>query len=308
MVKQFLIKNGNQIKIAHKYNDDYDMWIIFDHSGANQLVSFSEWRLAENQNKDVIPELFRPSVLLQRYVSDWIGPYIMQANSDGNHHQRSFTGGNHAFDGGATGSPTARTEQVKVWSDDKEVLDHQVIASEKAIIRVVNYIQGYNTKLQAGGGREIVKETVTYLVECGHVQVHVEIEALADITLYTYYGLQTVNGIWNDKVQYLVGHQEVTQGATHGQYSDSGTKSDHFAVDGFLITSKEHMGFRHKLYAWLDRQYGLGQMHYLASHMPVAFTQHYGKTYFLLIKEMAPMLAKGEMLCWRGGYRFDSLT
>lgn len=304
MVAQYMIKSGYQIKIAHKYNDEHDMWIIFDHSGANHLVSFSEWRLAANHEEQVSSDLQRSSALMQNYLSDWIGPYVMRANHNGNDHHRSFTGGNHAYDGGATGSPTARTESVEVWVDGQIAPDDQVIANHKVTIRVINYIQGYNTKSLEGYGREILKETVTYELKSGEVQVHVELQALEEITITTYYGLQTVNKVWNDKVRYLVDDQAVAHGPARGQYSDSGVRTEQPNVNRFLIQSDEYLGSRHQLHAWIDRQYGLGQLPHLADHMPIVFTQDYGKSYFLLIKETAPIIEQGEILTWRGGYHF----
>lgn len=303
--QQYVVKCGNQITISHKYNDLYDLWFVFDRFGANKLISFYEWRLAENKGAEVSPDLERPSVLLQGDVSDWIGPYIVRANANSTGYPPSFTGGNHAFDGGNTGSPTAVTDQFQVWADGVELKDGQVTANSKVNIQVVNYIQVYNTKLQDGTGRLVLKETVTYEIVGGQVRVHNEIEALEDVTFETYYGLQTVNGAWNDTVRYYAGEQEVAASSANG-YSDSGTKAAHPDVDGFLLSSGELAGIQHHLRVWLDRNYGLGSLQYLADDMPVVFTQDYGKTYFLQIKGNLPELKKGETFKWRGNYHFYS--
>ncbi|WP_019419635.1 DUF4855 domain-containing protein [Paenibacillus sp. OSY-SE] len=72
--KQYVVKDGSNIKVAHKYNERYDMWLVFDHFGANKLHSFYEWRLSPNEGKEVSPDLKRASSVLQGEGSDWIGP------------------------------------------------------------------------------------------------------------------------------------------------------------------------------------------------------------------------------------------
>lgn len=302
---QYVVKCGNQITIAHKYNDRYDMWLVFDRYGANKLNGFYEWRLAANSGTDVNPDLERPSELLQGDVSDWIGPYIVKANANGNGNWASFTGGNHAYDGGNTGSPTANTDHFRVWADDVELTDGRVTPSQKVKVEVVNLIQGYNTKEQDGTGRAILQETVTYEISGGQVQVHTEIKALEDVTFETYYGLQTVNGGWNDTVRYYAGDREVGSGSAF-MYSDSGTKAVNPDVDSFLLRSGDQGGYRHAMRVMLDRQYGLGVLQNLADDMPVIFTQDYGKTYFLQIKGTTPTLNNGETFSWQGSYHFYS--
>ncbi|WP_152669096.1 DUF4855 domain-containing protein [Paenibacillus sp. DMB20] len=303
--RQYVVKCGSEITIAHKYNDFVDLWFVFDRFGANKLVSFKEWRLAENTGTDANPDMERPYTLLQGDVSDWIGPYIVRANADGNGHPPSFTGGNHAYDGGNTGSATAVTESVQVWADGVELEEGKVVSSDEVKIRVVNLVQGYNTKLQDGTGRAVLKETVTYEISGGRVRVHNDIEALEDIIFETYYGLQTVNGAWNHTVRYYAGDREAASSPAN-VYSDSGTKTLNPDIDSFLLSSDDQGGFRHMLRVQLDRQYGLGTLQHLAEDMPVVFTQNYGKTYFLQIKGTAPELKKGERFSWQGSYDFYS--
>jgi hypothetical protein len=63
-----------------------------------------------------------------------------------------------------------------------EVADGSVTASVYTKIEVVNLIQANNTKEADGSGRPVLRETVTYEITGGEVQVHNEIEALEDIT------------------------------------------------------------------------------------------------------------------------------
>ncbi|UNK16188.1 DUF4855 domain-containing protein [Paenibacillus sp. N3/727] len=303
---QYVVKEGSKLKIAHKYNSSNDMWIVFDHAGANKLYGMKEWRLSPNVNKDTSPDLARPSDMLQPDISDWIGPYIVGANQNGNGKGQDFTGGNHNYDGGENSSTTGRTIQYKVWVDGKELQDGKIISGGKVKIKVVNRIQGFNTKEQDGSGREILQETFTYEVEGGKVLVHTEIKPLEDITLYRYYGLQSVNGAWNHEIRYFDGETEVARSEA-GKYSDSGTKSQHPDVDKYLLSSAVKDANQHQLLVSLDRNYGLGQMQYLADDQPVVFTQEYGKSYFLQVFNKSAELKKGKKVGWRGEYHFFSI-
>ncbi|MEY9091731.1 hypothetical protein ABH899_000330 [Paenibacillus sp. RC84] len=301
---QYIVKEGSSVKIAHKYNSGSDMWIVFDHAGANKLYGMKEWRLSPNTDKHTSPDLSRPSVVLWPDISDWIGPYIAGADRNGNGNGQDFTGGNHNYDGGENSSATARTVHYKVTVDGKELQDRK-IASGKVKIEVVNRIQGYNTKEADGSGREILQETVSYEIEGGKVRVRTDIVPLENITLYRYYGLQSVNGAWNREVRYYAGKTEVARSEA-GKYSDSGMKSLHPDVDKYLLGSASQNGFRHQLLVSLDRHYGLGKLHYLAEDQPVVFTQEYGKSYFLQVYNKPALLRKGEKISWRGGYYFFS--
>ena len=302
---QYVVKEGSTLKIAHKYNRGNDMWMVFDHAGANKLYGMKEWRLSPNVNKDASPDFTRSSVMLCPDVSDWIGPYIVGANQNGNGGGQDFTGGNHNYDGGENSSATGRTVQYKVWVDGKELRDGQVISGKKVKIEVINRIQGFNTKEQDRSGREILQETVTYEVEGGQVQVHSEIQPLEDITLYRYYGLQSVNGAWNHEILYYAGETEVARSEA-GKYSDSGMKSQHPDVDKYWLSSAVQDGSQHQLLVSLDRHYGLGQLQYLADDQPVVFTQAYGKSYFLQVFNKSAVLKKGSKVAWRGQYHFFS--
>ncbi|WP_082867231.1 DUF4855 domain-containing protein [Paenibacillus elgii] len=302
---QYVVKEGSTLKITHKYNSGNDMWMVFDHAGANKLYGMKEWRLSPNVNKDASPDLARSSVMLWPDVSDWVGPYIVGANQNGNGNGQDFTGGNHNYDGGENSSATGRTVQYNVRVDGKEPQDGKVISGKKVKIEVVNRIQAFNTKEQDGSGREILQETVTYEVEGGKVQVHTEIEPLEDITLYRYYGLQSVNGAWNHEIRYYAGETEVARGEA-GKYSDSGMKSRHPDVDKYWLSSAVQDGSQHQLLVSLDRHYGLGQLQYLADDQPVAFTQAYGKSYFLQVFNKSAVLKKGAKVAWRGQYHFFS--
>ncbi|MCY9762002.1 hypothetical protein M5X06_17380 [Paenibacillus alvei] len=152
-----------------------------------------------------------------------------------------------------------------------------------------------------------MQETVTYEVEGGKVQVHLDILPLEDITIYRYYGLQSVNGAWNNEVCYYAGTTEVARSAG-SKYSDSGTKSQHPDVDKYLVSSAVQDGSQHQLLVTLDRNYGFGQLHYLAEDQPIVFTQDYGKSYFLQVYNKSAVLKKGGTASWQGSYHFFSTS
>jgi len=303
---QYVLKQGSKVTIAHKYSSTDDLWIVFDHFGANRLYSFSQWRLAANDGERVNPDLNRASSVLQNALSDWIGPYYVKANRNGTGSSaEQFTGGAHAYNGNDTGSATARTVSVQVTADGVELQEGVVVPSDQVELRVVNRIQGYNTKLEDGRGREILQETIRYTVTGGRVQVHAEIEALEDVAITRYYGLQTVNYAWNGDIAYMAGDRVVSSSPVKAN-SDSGKLPDYPDIDWLLISSANEQPIRHRLEVRLDRSYGLGTMEHVAAHRPAAFTYEYGKSYFLQIMEKAYELPARKTISWRGSYRFYS--
>ncbi len=302
---QYVRLEGSELKIAHKYNADNDMWMIFDFAGANALYGMKEWRLSPNTKPGVSSDLDRSSVMLMPDISDWIGPYIVGADQHGNGKGQEFTGGNHNYDGSVNGSVTGRTLRYDIRVDGKKLKGKKIASAKRIKIQVVNRIQGFNTKEADGSGREILQEAITYVIEGGKVDVHVKVTPLEDITLYRYYGLQSVNGAWNQDIRYFAGNTEVAQHEA-SKYSDSGSKAAHPGVDQYWLRSAIQNGTTHNLLVSLDREYGLGRLDFLADDQPIAFTQEYGKSYFLQVYNKEAHLKRRHSIAWQGSYHFFS--
>lgn len=171
--------SGNVITIE---NDKYT-YVMSKH-GNNNLM-------------DLYQVLAKDGTVIYTASTDWQGPYQVSAinNADGDAISQgaTFTGGNHAyaFDGGS-GTATARTSEIKVYADGTELADGQTLLWNDCVsVEWTNYVQGWNTKKSDGTGREILMESPSWRFRpSDRIETENRIEALEDIRIGLYYGLQ----------------------------------------------------------------------------------------------------------------------
>ncbi|HHV54709.1 MAG TPA: hypothetical protein GXX55_04595 [Firmicutes bacterium] len=299
---QYVTKAGNVVRVGFKYNANFDMWIEFKPGGVNQLMALGNIYLIRNSAQEVDPNpAFPRAVTLTVTGSDWVGPYIMRAAVNGNGESPKFTGGWHGSNGDGTGKATARTVSWQVAADGKAFTEDGTIAAREVTVSVVNRIQAYNTKPTGDFPlREVVEERVQYAVRRGTVDVQVEIEALEDIVIERYYGLQSINSGHNGTIHYVNGDVQDRK-KTPNASNDSGPLYKAPDVSRYALRSASRL---HNLVVWLDRSFGLGDMKNVPVSLPAAFTASYGKSYFNLIRSDLPVAA-GEKVAWRGGWIFS---
>ncbi|WP_202916143.1 hypothetical protein [Paenibacillus mesophilus] len=294
-------KDGSRLIVSRKYDSANDLWIVMDHYGSNRLISFLEWRLAPNTEPAPNPDFGRPTLLMQGEGSDWIGPYIAEAASGPDDCRKTFTGGNHAFDGNTGGTATAKTVHCDVLADGTGIPERTAVLCETVILRTVNEVQGFNTKEEDGSGRAVMRETVTYSFHAGAVRIDNRIEMLEDVIMHRYYGLQTVNRAWNGTVQYGSAERLYGEAYPVNGDSDSGEGLGQRRTDRIRIRSRDRV---HTVEAILDRSSGLGRTEWVADSLPIAFSKAYGKSYFNLVHGPSPRFGQGDTLEWTGTYRF----
>ncbi|MDF2714226.1 MAG: hypothetical protein K0R28_1151 [Paenibacillus sp.] len=293
-------KDGSRLIVSRKYDSANDLWIVMNHYGSNRLISFLEWRLAPNSESEPNPDFGRPTLLMQGEGSDWIGPYIAEAAAGPNDCRKTFTGGNHAFDGNTGGTATAKTVNYDVLADRTGISERTAVRCDTIMLRTVNEVQGFNTKEEDGSGRAIIRETVTYTFHAETVRIHNRIEMLEDVIMHRYYGLQTVNRAWNGTVQYGSAERLFGEAYPVNSDSDSGTGQERRMTDRIRIRSRDKI---HTVEAHLDRSSGLGRAEWVADSLPIAFSKAYGKSYFNLVHGPSPRFGQGDTLEWTGTYR-----
>lgn len=284
--------DGVDVNVTRKYVLSHDLKVTLGPCGGNSLTQLKSLTYIPNQSNTICDTDANGF----KYISstDWVGPYWMVATKNGNGNS-GFTGGWHAYNGDFTGSPTARTHQVKVYDGDKELpLGTKNYQSEFVKVVVENYIQAGNTKEPDGNGREVLKEIVSYLFHHDTLKVAVTSKALEDINIEIYYGLQscfegTVRMFCKDSV--FTCKTDGYNGTMARVYSAECTRDD-----------------GHQVLCILD-SVGLGtQTHYNActidTNRQYCFTSPYGKTYFRLVGEVGLPLYQGEECYWRGSYIF----
>lgn len=180
------LSNDGQLSVYRKYSDSKDFMLRMARHGANNLFQIYAHGYIDNNKSHI--SVSEPSKVIYSN-SDWIGPYVMVAtNREGGY--KGFTGGCHGYNGDQTGSATARTESVSILVDNRALTEGTTIYGNEIKVVVTNYIQGGNTKKEDGSGVEILKELVTYRFISDKVEVSVEITALEDLSIQTYYGMQ----------------------------------------------------------------------------------------------------------------------
>ena len=283
---------GTSVSISRKYVMSHDLIVTLGPCGGNSLIQLERLTYVPNLS-DTICDTNRNG---PTYYSstDWIGPYWMVATQNGNGNS-GFTGGWHAYNGDFTGSPTARTQQIKVYADDK-LLDSRARNIQSQYVKVVvdNYIQAGNTKETDGSGREVLKESVCYLFHQDTIHVSVTSKALEDINIENYYGLQACFG---GMVRMFCADSVYTC-YTNGYH---GTMARVHAAECTMDDG-------HQVLCLLD-QFGLGTQDQfnictIDTNRQFCFTSPYGKTYFRLVGEVGMPLHKGEVCYWQGAYIF----
>jgi hypothetical protein len=162
---------------------------------------------------------------------------------------------------------------------------------EKIIITVTNEIQGYNSADTA------LKEVVTYTIWDQFIEVQVDTEAVQDVEISRYYGLQTQNAVWNDTVTYVyMDGSEETYDMVNNSFAR--IKGEN-VVDYYVVADKSGRYLKVDLY-----NQGLGDFQAISNDQYTAFTMHYPKTYYNIINGEPVILNVGDSFTIQGIYEF----
>ena len=295
-------KNGTELIVGFKYNSNEDFRILFKPCGQSNLPQINNIYKLDNTVKLPSSDFSNYGTLFQTASSDWVGPYICRTSNNNGDKPDSweFTGGWHGFNGDQSGSATARNVSTKYYIDNIEIVDDSTNYGNEIKIIVVNNIQSTDTKKENGGGRECLQETIIYTITPNNVNVDVEIKALENVKITTYYGLQTVNNSYDGQILYV--DDESMIGWTDCAYVkiDGGTKTNSDCGEYKLKKDND------LLIAWIDKSYGLGKRKYVNADKPLVWTADYNKSYMVLVNGNLDLITN-QILNWRGGYKFISL-
>lgn len=283
----------NVLNIISKYNDTQDIRQVFNKKGPNSIFDRSYIYKISNASKDVSTDI-TAGTAFDSNGTDTFGPYVIAAinNINGDNVAGGFTGGNHGYNGDATGSATGRTASISFFVDGRKVTSFSGFAAF-VDVEWVNYVQAHNTKVAAGTGREVVKETYHMHYDGHDLEVRNTIELLELCSIATYYGAQLSVAPWAgytlfqsaaNKTRY-VGNVACDAGDKNCDIITHNTGADYADVE-------------------LDLRHGLGRGTYL-SGVKNAFRTNYNKSYFFMI-DTPTEFAAGTILSWRGKYRFYS--
>lgn len=292
--RMYVIKNGDNIKIRNKYTENQDVQVNWGRNGANDLFDYQSISFADNTEEYVSDS----AVFAQAHTSstDFFGPHKVLAlnNVDGDYSgETEFTGGNHAFSGGSKGSPTAETENIKLFVNGEEQSGFEGYA-ETIQITWTNFVQGSNTKKTDGSGREVIEENYKLDFDGETYTVNNSIKFLEDAEWESYYGLQAYYGdFWNDDIIFNDGSEKIFDSEENNQSQNKETNQIMLRKDSNVL----EIG--------IDSEIGIGNREYLNDTSSGAFNiANTKKAYFQLVD--GGMFSEGDIVEFNGYYRFYS--
>lgn len=292
VVLEFSNAETTDITISNGSADDI-FTLEIGKGGINSLIGIKSITFASRSNEEASQET-EPLLTTFQSGTDWVGPYMVEDLKNGvSSEVPYFTGGWHSKSVEKKEIGTATLESVKVLMDGAVALPEQPYIGKEVIVEAIHLINGFDTDYP------IIKEKVTYRIYNRTVVVKVEGEALSDISIMKYYGLQSQNGLWKGNVLYVY-----EDGSSESYFqkasSHSKTKKDHLLSKVSLVS----LDGNHLLEMFLNHSEGLGDLEHIAENEPQCFTREYGKTYFNLINGKNLVLKLGEKYNWEGSYVF----
>lgn len=289
------------LNLVAKLDSITDISCGFTKGGANNLITIGAHNIKANTN--IVPSLLASGsfTAIFRATTDTVcAPYQVKAVNNGDSGTAKFTGGWHGQEGGLVGTPTATQISYKYIADGIDRTNENNIPRAgiyKIEFEVINNIMGYNTFTDS---RYILQEKVKYTIIEGIIQIDVEITALEDLIIETYYGLQTQapDASWNSSI--LFKNSEYSRRPFSADL-DSGNKYSGVSS----LTSQKGT---YELETWVDNTYGLGQRNQVSDLKPSVFSVYSTKkTYQSLVFGIPLTLLAGEKAYWRGGWRVRNI-
>lgn len=289
-------QSNDGVTILRHYCNDTDIRTTISPCGVNNLPQISEISYITNSDRNLKPaDLYCDGTNTKKSNTDWIGPYQLIASGGEEVTSYDFTGGWHGYDGGGTGSPTARCHNIEIYADNRKItyIDG-VIACYSLTVVVTNYIQAMNTKIADGSGKEVLKEIVTYQFENDRLNVSVQGEALEQLRIATYYGMQVP--MYGYKVKYVTGDSMI---ATYDFAEQSTCETK---CDAIIAIDRNNDSVTAILYP-----IGLGNQAFKAQSLPYAFTST-SKAYYFMVNGSPCVMNVGDIFYWKGCYKFQRLN
>ena len=284
---------NNLVYIYAKYGESGCIKFEFAKKTVNQLFAL----YGINKNTQAFPIKFDVGTVLNSSATDWIGPYIVRANQNGDATNPTFTGGAHSTENtNNTGNPTATTLDYKIVVDGEAKEASGDYFGDKIDIIVRNKIMSYNTMT---AGRHTHEEFVRYEIKGSEIKVTVTIVPLESITLERYYGMQGVTNQYS-KTLYPSG-QTTSYIDSNSIATSSGLKPSYPMVDTILI--KSNSGDILEMYL---EPIGLGTRKNVDPTYDLAFGSG-SKHYFRQVHGVELPLNVGDIQFWRGVYTFSQV-
>ena len=219
--------SGYVMNVNTKYSATQDIRYKVGKAGSNELFNWRGFEFIDNSTGIVSPKVDLAQTIT--VITDWFGPHKLKAanNADGDMPDSdNFTGGNHAYNGDSSGTPTARTASYAFYVDGRKVTFFLGYAYYVDVYWQ-NYVQATNTKKSDGTGREVLKETFHMHFDGEKWTLDGMLEPLEALASWSYYGIQmSRSSAYNGYIFYHDSPDNRTWHST-GSASNSGTNACH---------------------------------------------------------------------------------
>lgn len=293
---------------------DRNYEVIFGPNGANLLPNFKS--IGSSTSNDLTGTFGT----IQSFSTDWLPPLVFYAiNNPDDNNIGSFTGGNHASDGGATGYPTAENELYSIFVDGNILnMSQDFSGACKTIdVKLVHKLMASNTKTTSK--RFCLKQIFDLHIEGSNFNVHCKLKALEDIRLRSDYGPQlTTQGF--QSTQLMLNSQQISR-VNYDVAADSGKRESY--PNAWALILKGSGGL---LASWIDRNYGYGDPNFCPPEQPLirggggtnhkfyhcAFRSYYSEEERIVNGITYPpfpallLTPSNDNYKWRGGYTIQS--
>lgn len=209
----------------------------------------------------------------------------------------TYTGGNHADNGGAWGKPTGRNISFSFLPDGIQVTSDGSGIATKVHFDFVNRVQAANTTTL---DRETMEQRCQYQFESGILFTHVTWTALEPVKVITDNGPQVITAGFHQGTFMYYGKKNTRSVFT--SKTDSGAKASF--PDVFAVSFKDPING--ELIVWIDRDFEAGDGRYVgADRFYIRGSGTSTKKFYhavVSIPDSELILNAGESYVWRGGY------
>ena len=289
---------GEECFVVSHYTDDEDLCVRFwKRIRGNEFFDISQFATIPNTNKLVSSNVDGRTDFLTA-ETEWHSPFKVTADTNGDGDcaaDDKFTGGSHDYTNGLyTGTATMSVNYIRYFADGKEVFNGDSGYCNHFEVAWSNNVQGSNTEKSDGTGREILQENHRMIFNGVYWDDFVELIALEDIHIKTWYDIQLVGlNTCYPNFRYIgdANRAEYDNTAAHTSGGSTCDKMLGYGTDNLVEVD-------------LDRTFDLGRIY---SGTGAAFNSANGnKCYFSVINENAPgmAIASGDMYCAKGRYWF----
>jgi len=227
--------------------------------------------------------------------SDYLPPFQVSADANGDGGAIAFTGGSHGSNGDATGSPTARNMLYRVYADDTAVSSGSGSA-QCVNVQIVNEVQAHNTKT---AGRYVLRQSFNINFRAWGMEVTADVHALEAVHVITDYALQAITGGWQD-TQLVLGGGNASRVPFVSTQNNSGLKSANPNAWALVLQHPTNG----QMTLWMDKGYEAGDGRYVDAGAPLLRGEATTKWYLGVVLPPLTGPAPGQAFAAGTGYKY----